>query len=414
MKLLSIEPTPSPNSMKLNVDEKLPAGERHTYTMEKKEKLPPFVLKLLEIPGVKSVFRTADFFAVDRRPSADWAGILAAVRELFGAAADAGGAGGGADALAYSFGEARVLVQMYRGIPMQIRVQSGGQESRAALGSRFTDAVNEAAGGTFIRERRLAEFGVRYGEPQEILDEVARELDAAYPDERLRELIAAAQAAGEGAGAAEAAGAAGGSASAGGAAGSVGEGVAALGGSRATTPAELEAALEAPDWQTRYAALSRAKPDAELLPLLARAARDPQVSVRRLAVVYLGDLRIPEALPPLLAALKDSSAAVRRTAGDTLSDIGDPAAGPAMAEALGDVNKLVRWRAARFLYEAGDEGALEALERIAESESEFEVKLQAEMAIARIRSGEEAAGSVWQQMTRMREQQQGSGDKTES
>lgn len=384
MKLLSIEPTPSPNSMKLNVDEKLPAGERHTYTMDKKEQLPPFVLKLLEIPGVKSAFRTADFFAVDRRPSADWAGILAAVRELFGAA-EGGAAGAGADALAYSFGEARVLVQMYRGIPMQIRVQSGGQESRAALGPRFADAVNEAAAGTFIRERRLAEFGVRYGEPQDILEEVARELDASYPAERLRKLIAAAQAAGAG-----------------------GAGDAAAGGDagRATTPDELAAALEAPDWQTRYAALSRAKPDAELLPLLAQAARDPQVSVRRLAVVYLGDLRIPEALPPLLTALKDSSAAVRRTAGDTLSDIGDPAAGPAMAEALGDVNKLVRWRAARFLYEAGDESALEALERTAEHESEFEVKLQAEMAIARIRSGEEAAGSVWQQMTRMREQRQ--------
>ncbi|SFA97626.1 Scaffold protein Nfu/NifU N terminal [Cohnella sp. OV330] len=390
MKLLSIEPTPSPNSMKLNVDEKLPAGERHTYTMDKKDQLPPFVAKLLDIPGVKSAFRTADFFALDRRPSADWAGILAAVRELFGAAADGGGAGAGDDALAYSFGEARVLVQMYRGVPMQIRVQSGGQESRAALGQRFTDAVNEAAGGTFIRERRLAEFGVRYGEPQEILEEVARELDAAYPDERLRELIAAAQAAGAGDGAAAADAPEGGAAA-----------------SRATTPDELEAALGAPDWQTRYAALSRAKPDAELLPLLAQAARDPQVSVRRLAVVYLGDLRIPEALPPLLAALKDSSAAVRRTAGDTLSDIGDPAAGPAMAEALGDANKLVRWRAARFLYEAGDESAVEALERLAAAETEFEVKLQAEIAIARIRSGEEAAGSVWQQMTRMREQRQG-------
>ncbi|CAI6035794.1 conserved virulence factor C family protein [Cohnella sp. JJ-181] len=408
MKLLSIEPTPSPNSMKLNVDESLPAGERHTYTMDKKDQLPPFVAKLLEIPGVKSAFRAADFFALDRRPSADWAGILAAVRELFGAAADGGGAGAGDDALAYSFGEARVLVQLYRGIPMQIRVQSGGQESRAALGPRFADAVNEAAGGGFIRERRLAEFGVRYGEPQEILEEVARELDAAYPDARLRELIAAAQAAGaEGAGASSA-GAAGGAGAAGAeaGAGSQSQGVAALGAAgRATTPAELAAALEAPDWQTRYAALSRAKPDAELLPLLARAARDPQVSVRRLAVVYLGDLRIPEALPPLLAALKDTSAAVRRTAGDTLSDLGDPAAGPAMAEALGDVNKLVRWRAARFLYEAGDESALEALERAAENEAEFEVKLQAEIAIARIRSGEEAAGSVWQQMTRMREQQ---------
>ncbi|MBW7456540.1 NifU N-terminal domain-containing protein, partial [Paenibacillus sepulcri] len=34
MKLLSIEPTPSPNSMKLNVDEKLPQGQRLSYKKE--------------------------------------------------------------------------------------------------------------------------------------------------------------------------------------------------------------------------------------------------------------------------------------------------------------------------------------------------------------------------------------------
>lgn len=383
MKLLSIEPTPSPNSMKLNVDEKLPLGERHTYTMERRDQVPPFYLRLLDIDGVKSVFRAADFIAVDRRPNKDWAVILGAVRELFGADGAAGAAASAVEAGGY--GEAFVLVQMYRGIPMQIRVRSGGQEARAALPARFAAAVSEAAGATMIRERKLEEFGVRYGEPQDILDEVTRELDAAYTEERLRGLIAQAQAA------------------------------TAAGGEAAAAPPEapaplsreeLEERLRAPDWQERYAALSRMKPDAEQLPLLALAVRDAHVSVRRLAVVYLGDLRSPEALPYLFGALKDSSAAVRRTAGDTLSDLGDPAAIGPMVEALGDSNKLVRWRAARFLYEAGDESALPALERVAASEPEFEVRLQAEMAVARIQSGEEAAGSVWQQMTRMREQEQ--------
>jgi len=127
--------------------------------------------------------------------------------------------------------------------------------------------------------------------------------------------------------------------------------------------------------------------------------------VRRIAVVLLGDLRSPEALPHLFTALRDSSPAVRRTAGDTLSDLGDPAAIGPMTEALSDPNKLVRWRAARFMYEVGDESAIPALERLAASEPEFEVRLQAEMAIARIRSGEEAAGTVWQQMTRARQQE---------
>ncbi|REK62526.1 MAG: virulence factor [Cohnella sp.] len=387
MKLLSIEPTPSPNSMKLNVDEKLPAGERYTYTLAKRDQVPPFYLRLLSIPGVKSVFRTADFIAVDRRPNADWAEILGAVRELFGADGVAAEALGAPEA--GGFGEAHVLVQMYRGIPIQIRVRYGGQEARAALPERFAAAVTEAAGATMIRERKLEEIGIRYGEPQDILEEVKRELDAAYPDERLRELVEQAKAAGAG-----------------------GDGAVV----QPAPPAELsreelERRLSAPDWQTRYAALSRVKPAPELLPLLAKAVRDAHVSVRRLAVVYLGDLRSPEALPYLFEALKDSSPAVRRTAGDTLSDLGDPAAIGPMTAALSDANKLVRWRAARFLYEAGDETALEALERAAASEPEFEVRLQAEMALARIRSGEEAAGSVWQQMTRMRKENRGGGDK---
>ncbi|WP_123041950.1 conserved virulence factor C family protein [Cohnella candidum] len=377
MKLLSIEPTPSPNSMKLNVDEKLAAGIRLDYKPEQAEQAPPLIGKLLRIPGVKGVFHTADFIALDRKGNADWAAILREVHEAFGSAGE--GAGISATPEAGGFGEAHVLVQMYRGIPIQIRVRSGGQESRAALPERFTKAVTEAAGATMIRERKLEEFGVRYGEPQEILEEVVRELDAAYTEERLRDLIEQAK----------------------------------IAGPEAPPPAppaplsaeEAESALGSEDWRERYAALERFKPEPEHLPIVAKALRDGHMSVRRLAVVYLGDLRTPETMPHLFAALKDPSVAVRRTAGDTLSDLGDPAAIGPMTEALGDGNKLVRWRAARFLYEAGDESALDALRRVAADEPEFEVRLQAEMAVARIERGEEAAGSVWQQMTRMREQE---------
>ncbi|TJY42792.1 virulence factor [Cohnella pontilimi] len=378
MKLLSIEPTPSPNSMKLNLDERLPAGVRLSYTAEHTESAPPLIARLLRIPGVKGVFHTADFIAVDRKGGADWAVILQEVREAFGAEGE-GSAVAAAAPEAGGFGEAHVLVQMFRGIPIQLRVRHGGQESRAAMPERFTKAVTEAAGATMIRERKLEELGVRYGEPQDILDEVVRELDAAYPDERLRDLVEQAQAAGP----------------------------------EAPPPAppaplsgeEVRSVFGSEDWRVRYAAFERLKPEPQDVDLLALALRDPQMSIRRLAVVYLGDLRTPEVMPHLFAALKDSSAPVRRTAGDTLSDLGDPAATGPMTEALGDANKLVRWRAARFLYEAGDETALEALRRVAASEPEFEVKLQAEMAVARIERGEEAAGSVWQQMTRMREQE---------
>lgn len=139
------------------------------------------------------------------------------------------------------------------------------------------------------------------------------------------------------------------------------------------------------------------EPTAERLPLVAHALHDNKMQIRRLAVVYLGDIRTPEAMELLYEALQDSSPAVRRTAGDTLSDIGDPAATPAMTATLSDKSKLVRWRAARFLYEVGTEEAEQAL-RVAAEDPEFEVSLQAKMALERIESGEQAAGTVWQQM----------------
>ena len=64
MKILSIEPTPSPNAMKLNMDEKIPGGVMRTYTMENKDKAPDYIQKLLEIEGVKSIFHTADFISL--------------------------------------------------------------------------------------------------------------------------------------------------------------------------------------------------------------------------------------------------------------------------------------------------------------------------------------------------------------
>ncbi|WP_306220347.1 virulence factor [Cohnella sp. WQ 127256] len=379
LKLLSIEPTPSPNTMKLNVDVRLDPGVQLNYGKDSKTPATPLIAKLLEVPGVKAIFHTSDFLALDRRGNADWAVILDGVREAFGIASGGSLTANAVDAAA-GFGEAHVRVQLFRGIPMQLRVRSGGQEFRAAMPERFSQAVSEAAGSTFIRERVLEDLGVRYGEPQEVIDEIQRELEAAYSEARLRDLIEQAKAAGP-----EAA--------------------------PPAPPAPLTGdqvlkALDSQDWRERYAALERLKPKPEDIEVIARALKDSQLSVRRLATVYLGDLRTPEAMPLLFTALKDSSGSVRRTAGDTLSDIGDPIAISPMIEALEDSNKLVRWRAARFLYEAGDETALEALRQTTTIESEFEVRLQAEMAVARIERGEEAAGSIWQQMTRMREQQQ--------
>lgn len=381
MHIISIEPTPSPNTMKINVSEKLPLHDRASYTSDRAEAAPEYIQRILAIPGVKGVFRAADFIAVDRTPKGDWQAILAQAREAFDGGASASGAETAArpetaEAAPEPYGEVRVLLQTFRGIPLQVRVSAGAEQLRAALPDRFGQAAVQAgtASPNLIKERQLEELGVRYGELQDVLDAVVQEIDAAYDDTRLEALVRGAMSAQPGDAAA----------------------------ARAERPelsaADISARLDSPDWKQRYAALQQMRPAADMLPLLVRALADENASVRRLATVYLGDIKSPEVLPHLCRALEDPTPSVRRTAGDTLSDIGDPAAIPAVIRALSDPNKLVRWRAARFLYEVGDDTAIPAL-RAAENDPEFEVRMQVKIALERIEGGIEAEGSVWQQMT---------------
>ncbi|MGQ8875032.1 virulence factor [Paenibacillus sp. TSA_86.1] len=372
MNIVSIEPTPSPNTMMLHLDERLEDGIRRTYTLDNERSAPAFIRQMLHIPGVKSVFHTTNFVALDRKGNADWSVILGEVQSRLGQESVNLDWIESEDATGEHFGEAQVFVQFFRGVPMQIRVKAGTKEERISLSDRFVKAVTEVASATLIKERKLSDYGVRYGELPDIAREVEQELEAAYPPERLDQVIQQAIAHGT----------------------NTEEFVEHR---RALEGAELEAALQSEDWNVRYAALDGMEPTEERLPLVAQALRDSKMQIRRLAVVYLGDIRTPEAMELLYEALRDSSPAVRRTAGDTLSDIGDPAATPAMVETLTDKSKLVRWRAARFLYEVGTEDAEQAL-RIAAEDPEFEVSLQAKMALERIESGEQAAGTVWQQM----------------
>jgi hypothetical protein len=376
MKIVSIEPTPSPNSMKLNMDETLPAGQRITYNQQNSHIAPESIQKLLLIQGVKSVYHAADFLAVDRTPKGDWQAILAQAREVFGESVGSTEHGSAAATETAAYGEALVLLQTFRGIPLQVRARSGTEEARAAMPERFTEAALRAgtASPNLIKERKLEELGVRYGELKDIAGEVVQELDASYDDARLEQLVSRAM---------------------------------------QETPddssvpeagTELDASTAAsrlrdPNWKTRYAALQALKPSLSTLPLLVQALQDEKTSIRRLATVYLGDIKEPEVMPYLYRALQDDTPAVRRTAGDTLSDLGDPAAIPAMTKALQDPNKLVRWRAARFLYEVGDRTALTALQEAAD-DPEFEVRMQVKIALERIEGGHAAEGSVWQQMTR--------------
>lgn len=397
MKLISIEPTPNPNSMKLNLGESLPKGMSRTYTTEEKGDCPDYIAKLLQIPGVKSLFHMDDFIAVQRNPRTDWQSLLARARQAFDQAEQStedftddftndftkdfnGAAGELADELAGAlddaFGEVRVEVQEFRGIPMLVKVSVGVQMHREALPERFTATVNKAGRSSpnMLAERRWVDQGARYGELTEIAREVVEEIDIAFDDERLEELVRQAFADGT-------------------------EPCGLAAGDEPRPEVQLRQLSDDPDWRVRYAALQRIRPRSDSIPALTHAIRDPKSSIRRLAVVYLGLTGDPAAVPPLCDALDDETVAVRRTAGDALSDLADPRAIGPMARALHDPNKLVRWRAARFLYETGDESTLVAL-RAAAEDPEFEVGMQIRLAIERIESGNSGEGPIWQQMTR--------------
>jgi hypothetical protein len=374
MKILSIEPTPSPNSMKVVIDQDLPFGKSFNYTKDDLQSAPTEIQKIFSVQGVKGIYHVANFLAVERNAKYPWEQVLSGIRIALGGEQ----VFEEAEQVDEHFGEVNVHVQVYKHVPMQVKVFDGESEVRVATGPRFLAAFDEiqhnAAEQNYILERKWVDYGVRYGDnKEEIAQAVLQEVLATYPEARLNQIVDAAKA-------------------------------------NLTMEAPKKQRLTLDefkntiDWQQRFSMLDQI-PDPELedLPMLIAALHDSEMAIRRLAVVYLGMIEDEAVIPALEIAIKDKSAAVRRTAGDCMSDLGFEGFEKVMIEALSDKNKLVRWRAAMYLYETGTETAVEAL-KVAAEDKEFEVKLQAKMALARIEQGEEAKGSVWKQMTESRQQ----------
>ncbi|MGE8077805.1 conserved virulence factor C family protein [Peribacillus loiseleuriae] len=374
MNIISIEPTPSPNTMKINLTEELPTGRSNNYKKEDAEKAPQLIREILNIDGVKGVYHVADFLAIERNGKFDWQEILIKVRHVFGEDTSNDESG---SAILDHYGEVNVSILQFKGLPYQIKLNDGNSEKRYALPENFAQSVQAAQkqDDNVVLLRKWKDYGVRYGDMDAIGAEVSEELIAAYPQERINGLVAAAKQEND----------------------NKKELV-----KRTKMKLTVEM-LEDENWEKRYQALEQMEdPTIDDIPLLKKALSDSKVSVRREAVVLLGMIEDRKVLPALYIGLKDKNPAVRRTAGDCLSDLGFEEAMTEMAYVLKDKSKIVRWRAAMFLYESGDNSVLPALKE-AEKDSEFEVALQIKMAIDRIENGEEAKGSVWKQMTESRQ-----------
>ncbi|MCG7345269.1 conserved virulence factor C family protein [Sporosarcina sp. ACRSL] len=369
MKIVTIEPTPSPNSMKIIVDEELPTGVSHNYRKEDAEKAPHPLSEMLAIKGVKGIYHVMNFMAVERVGNVPWEEILSDVKGIFNEESVEVEKESEKTADEH-YGEVYVHVQTYKDIPLQVKVFDNDSELRFGLSERFQEAmekVHSAEVENYILLRKWADYGIRYGDKQEIGETVVQEVEAAYPDDRLQEIISQSNK-----------------------------------GTSNANEKKRKVTVEdfkVKEWEKRFQLIDQMPdPDVTDLPLLDLALEDEKMSIRRLATVYLGMIEDESVIPYVEKALKDKSWAVRRTAGDCMSDLGFAGFESAAIEALKDKNKLVRWRAAMFLYETGTEQALPALHE-AENDPEFEVKLQVRMAIARITEGEEAKGSIWKQMT---------------
>ncbi|TQR20728.1 conserved virulence factor C family protein [Psychrobacillus vulpis] len=369
MKIVTIEPTPSPNTMKVIIDSELPFGKSNNYKADNIEGAPKEIQDIFAIEGIKGIYHVADFLAIERNAKFSWESILAAVENVFGAENEEEDLEKSLD----HYGEVYVHVQQYKGIPLQVKVFDSESESRYGLSDRFIKALDEAMEGdkeNYILLRKWVDFGVRYGDQKEIGEQLVKELEATFPQSKLQQLIEEKDNSTEEK-------------------------------SAVRVPFTLEQ-FEVSEWEERFQLLNNLiNPEIEDLPILAKAVQDEQVSIRRLATVYLGLIEDEAVIPYLEISLKDKSAAVRRTAGDAMSDLGFELFAEAMKVALFDKNKLVRWRAAMYFYEVGDNDALPVLKEALE-DKEYEVKLQIRMAIARIEEGEEAKGSVWKQMSEAR------------
>ncbi len=77
--MVSIEPTPNPNAMKFSVGQ--PVGGPLTYVAGKPAD-NPMAAALLELPGVTSIFATADFVTVSKSPDGSWDDIVDAATAI--------------------------------------------------------------------------------------------------------------------------------------------------------------------------------------------------------------------------------------------------------------------------------------------------------------------------------------------
>lgn len=365
MEIVRVEPTPSPNTMKIVLSEKREDNKSNTFT-QIDEHQPQFINDLLAIDDVKSIFYVMDFLAIDKQPKSDWEVVLPQITSTLNNESSIDSAQQPDE----HYGEIKAEALMFKGIPYQIKLSTASEERREQLPNHFVDRMlkTQKDGDNVVFLRKWEDLGIRYGELDDVMNEVYEEIIALYPTERLDALVQTALET---------------------------DVVVPQQQYHHVTVNEFKAAS---DWKDKLRMLKAfPSPTVEDIDLLDLALQEEKAPLRRQAIVLIGMIEDKEILTYLYKGLHDKSPAVRRTAGDYLSDLGFKEALPEMEQALNDPQKIVRWRAAMFLFDEGGPEQLPSLKSHADDPA-YEVKLQIEMAISRIEKGDVALGSVWKQI----------------
>lgn len=186
MEIVRVEPTPSPNTMKIVLSETRKDNKSNTYTSILDEQ-PKFINDVLAIEGVKSIFYVMDFLAIDKKPKYDWEILLPEVTATLNDESET------IDTPIPDehFGEVKAEVLKFKGIPYQVKLTSNSDEQRKQLPEIYIDSMLAAQrdDDNIVFQRKWEDLGVRYGDLNDIMSEVFDEILALYPENELNSLV---------------------------------------------------------------------------------------------------------------------------------------------------------------------------------------------------------------------------------
>src|SRR5699024_8466934 len=121
---------PSRNATTAYTDKAVQEGEnQNVRAKDDLSNAPEYIQSLFEIEGVKGLYQVQDFITIQRNPRIRWEDILPKVQNLLGSTEDmADTFTTAATASNDHFGQINVFIQMFRNIPMQVKLQDGETE----------------------------------------------------------------------------------------------------------------------------------------------------------------------------------------------------------------------------------------------------------------------------------------------